>query len=284
MMRHHRCFCSFLLWFLFAFVTVTEKANASDSSGDEVEGTSDKADALVSSDDEAVIAHHVDSIIELKAAGLDFYTKAAKRVGKMTGAGCILGALSGALVGGLTAGPAGALYAAATPCLGGGIMFGIMAAIDAPLKHWSDSAKAAYRARKAYMMSFVWLNIDGFDVVGADQAKAAGIVSKAFRKCAMRYHPDKLPKTATDIHRQHAETKLANCKFGKAYLLAFQKRYGVLDPEDRGPGARKFLETFAGAWAAAFGANDGDGSLSLEQVEEWLSAVKHHTEMLGAEL
>ena len=64
-----------------------------------------------------------------------------------------------------------------------------------------------------------------------------------------------------------------------SYILAFQKKYGVLDPEDTGDAAKAFLESFAGAWAATLGTSDGIGSLDANQVAEWLSAIKHHTEL-----
>jgi hypothetical protein len=88
-----------------------------------------------------------------------------------------------------------------------------------------------------------------------------------------------LPATATERHKDSAQTKLANCLFGKHYILAFQKRYGELDPEDKGPGGRKFLQDFAGEWAARFGSNDGPGSFTEDHVEEWMTEVKHHNEL-----
>jgi len=230
-------------------------------------------------DAEALIEKHVDSIIELKPAGIDFYTRSAKKVGKVGGAGCVLGALAAALIGTAAAGPLGTAIGAAKGCAGGGFTFGLFAALEAPFKHWGESAQAAYRARKAYLVSFGWLGIEAFDIVGAPLGKVHDLVKKHFRECAKKYHPDKLPPQATQTHKDNAAIKFANCKFAKAYIVAFQNKYGVLDPEDTGDAAREFLDKFAGSWAATFGTNEGIGSLDATQTAEWMSAIKNHAEL-----
>jgi len=228
---------------------------------------------------EALIEQQIQSIIELEPAGREFYSRAALKTGKMGGSGCIMGGLVGALLGTAMGGPVAGAALAAKYCLGLGSIMAFSAIADAPFSHWSQSAQAAYRARKAYSVSFAWLNIDAFDIVGADAAKVEGIVKKHFRKCALRYYPDKIPPTATETHRENAAMKFANCKFAKAYILAFQKRYGVLDPEDTGDAARAFLESFAGVWASRFGTSEGIGSLGADQVAEWLAAIKNHAQL-----
>jgi len=259
----------------------TARRDDSAQSGDSEEapthaGThSGNSAALV--DTEALIETQIYDIIELKPAGREFYEAAAKKVGKLGAAGCTMGALAGALLGSVV-GPVGAAVGGAKGCAGAGFVMGLIAAVEAPFAHWSKATKAAYRARKAYTLSLTWLDIDAFEFVGVDLAKAKSIVHGRFRKMALRYHPDKLPSAATEQHRERAKTKLANCKFAKAYILAFQKKYGVLDPEDD-EHAQGFLRTFAGAWAANFGSNEGAGSMSPQQVAEWMSAVKHHVDL-----
>lgn len=226
---------------------------------------------------DALIEKQINSIIELEPAGRDFYVSAAKKAGQVGGSGCILGALSGAMLGFASGGPVGSAFGAAKGCVGAGFVSSLIAAIDAPFQEWTRSNQAAYRARKAYTLSFAWLDIDAFDLVGADPPRAQALVNGQFRKCALRYHPDKLPDTASERHRDSASVKLANCRFAKSYVLAFWRKYGMLDPEDTGRGAQEFLEKFAGAWAAAFGAHDrGDGALTPDQVAEWMAAIKHH--------
>lgn len=232
----------------------------------------------VCADSECLIQSQIDSIIEMKAAGKEFYLASARRVTKTGAAGCVLGALIGALTG-AAAGPLGAAVGAAGHCAGGGFLMGLLAALDAPFKHWGEATQAAYRARRAYSVSFEWLDIDAHELVGKDQQETSGLVNARFRKCALRYHPDKLPEQTPQAHREKAELKFANCKFAKAYILAFQKKYGLLDPLDAGSGAQEFLKKFAGVWAAQFGCNDCAGSLSAHHVAEWLSAIKQHAEL-----
>lgn len=233
----------------------------------------------VGDSDEELIEKQVQSIIELQSVGKDFYIRTARTTGKVSGTGCVLGGLVSALLGTAAAGPFGGATLALKYCAGVGGLFALLAAIDSPFTHWHESVQAAYRARKAYAVSFSWLDIDAFDVIGADLSKVDDIVRKHFRQCALRYHPDKLPFQATQTHRDNAAMKFANCKFAKAYILKFQQKYGVLDPEDNGAASKAFLERFAGAWAATFGSSDGVGSLDGNQVAEWLSAIKHHAEL-----
>mmetsp|Transcript_113093 Transcript_113093/g.200550 ORF Transcript_113093/g.200550 Transcript_113093/m.200550 type:complete len:260 (-) Transcript_113093:32-811(-) len=229
--------------------------------------------------DEELIEKQVKSIIELQPVSKDFYIRTARKTGKVSGSGCVLGGLVGALLGTAAAGPIGGAALALKYCAGVGGLFALLAAVDSPFSHWHESVQAAYRARKSYVVSFSWLDIDAFEVVGADPEKVDGIVRRQFRQCALRYHPDKLPLQATQTHRETAAMKFANCKFAKAYILKFQKKYGVLDPEDTGAASKEFLHKFAGAWAATFGSSDGIGSLDGSQVAEWLSAIKHHAEL-----
>lgn len=247
------------------------------SSTDEVSQESE-ANTCAAADSECLVEKQIDAIIELRPVARDFYVKSARKIGKSSGSACILGGLVGALLGS-AAGPLGAATGAAQLCAGGGFLMGLLAAIDVPSSHWAQSLQAAYRARKAYSVSFAWLDIDAFDIIGADPDKMHDIVGRHFRKCAVRYHPDKLPTEASVTHRDNAATKFANCKFAKAYILSFQKRYGILDPEDTGTAAQEFLRKFAGAWAASLGTNDGIGSLDATQVAEWMASVKHHVEL-----
>jgi hypothetical protein len=209
---------------------------------------------------------------------MEFYTAETAKAGKVGGAGCMMGALAGAILGSI-GGFGGSATLAAKGCGVLGFGSGLIRVIEAPFKHWSKAAQAAYRARKAYRLSFAWLDADAFELAGRSEATVQSIVEKKVRKCALRYHPDKLPPGSTQKHRENAATRLANCLFARAYILAFQRKYGNLDPEDDGPGARQFLEEFAGSWAAALGTNDGPGSMSLHQIDEWMNAVKHHTEL-----
>lgn len=232
--------------------------------------------ALAETDSTALIEKQIQSIIRLEPVGMEFYEAMATKVGKVGGSGCLMGALAGALVGTVAAGPLGAGAFAVKGCAYAGFVSGLIAAIDSPFVHWRQATKAAYRARKAYTLSFVWLNIDAFDVIGADASKVKSIVNKKYRACAKRYHPDKLPNEATEKHRESASTKFANCMFAKAYIVAFQRAYGTLDPEDQGEGARKFLEDFAGVWASKFGTTE---TITDTEAEQWIHAVRHHTEL-----
>jgi hypothetical protein len=237
------------------------------------------AEALIDPNAEAIIERQIQSIIELEPLGKDFYLRTAQKAGKQAGTGCIMGGLVGALLGTAAGGPVGGAALAAKYCVGGGSLMALFGVVDAPFSHWSQSAQAAYRARKAYSVSFAWLDIDAFDIVGATPSKVEHIVAQHFRKCALRYHPDKIPATASHTHHENAAVKFANCKFAKTYILAFQRKYGVLDPEDTGAEAEAFLEKFAGAWAAKFGTSDGIGSLGANQVAEWLTAVQNHAQL-----
>merc|ERR1719169_421645 len=82
--------------------------------------------------------------------------------------------------------------------------------------------KAAFRARKAYLMSFKWLNVEALDLAGADHAKVVKTVDSAFRQCALKYHPDRLPAGATAKHRENAEYKLAVRKLVLSILTMFR--------------------------------------------------------------
>lgn len=228
---------------------------------------------------QAVIEKFVHSVVSLEPAGLDFYKKAAKSMGKLGGLGCIVGGVLGGLAGS-SAGPIGAAAGAAKGCGSASFVSGLLAALDAPGRRWSQATQAAYRARKAYRLSFGWLELDPYDVVGVDVAKAKATVNKANRDCAKRYHPDKVWQRP-ETHRKIAQTKLANCEFARTYIPAFQGRYGNLDPFDEGQASKKFLIDFAGAWAATlFGSNDkGSGALSQAEVDEWMSEIKHFTKV-----
>jgi uncharacterized membrane protein len=257
------------LWSGLAYVSIAAVLSSDSQSPD-------GSDAFID-DSEALVASQIKSIIELKPLGLDFYTASAKKVARNAGAACIMGALGGALLGAM-GGAVGMTIGGAKGCAAMASIMAAITAIDAPFAHWSKSAQAAYRARRAYVLACAWLDIDAFEFVGADHAKAKSIVHSQFRKKALKYHPDKLPPTATPKHHEIAKEKLTNCIFAKFYILAFQNKYGVFDPDDP-VHSEGFLQAFAGAWAAAFGSNQGPGIESPEMVSEWMLTVKTHKEL-----
>jgi hypothetical protein len=123
--------------------------------------------SLVSLDgaqESALIQKQVNGIIELKPIGMEFYTSIAKKVGKAGGANCILGGLAGAILSSF-AGPVAMGLGAVKGCAMTGFATSLLMLIDAPFAHWSTSMRAAYRARKAYELSFQWLDIDAFELL-----------------------------------------------------------------------------------------------------------------------
>lgn len=232
-------------------------------------------DPVDNTTNDALIERKISDILAVREAAREFYEESANKVGKIGAMGCAMGALGGALLGS-AAGPWGATVGAVKGCSWFGGVSGLLAAINCPMEHWTANMKAAYRARKAYKKSLEWLSIDGFDLAGLNAEAAAGRAKREFRNCALKYHPDKIPSGATDAHRGKAAMKLANCKFAKFYVLAFQSKYGVLDPDDLAEETHSFLKKFAGVWASSFGQRD---TMTEGQVQEWMEAIKHHQEL-----
>merc|ERR1712218_306759 len=104
-----------------------------------------------------------------------------------------------------------------------------------------------------------------------------------WRQCNQENHPDavirqtqKMTAEQKEAHEKLAATKLANCRFGKAYIKEFQKKYGNLDPTATGEDAQRFLEKSAGSWAAAFGSNEhGNGAITEDEMKKWMTEIQH---------
>jgi len=225
-------------------------------------------DIVDDSSEDALVLKRVGEVIELQPAGMEFYVDSAKKVGGHTALGCAVGGLAGALLGSPGGLPVAALTAAKM-CAWVSAAGGLAQMIDCPFSHWSKSVKAAYRARKAYKAGLTWLHIDDFELAGANIDR---LVSKKFRKCALKYHADKIPSHANEAQRERALHKFANCKFAKYYIRKFVAKYGLLDPEDTGNEFKAFLQKFAGVWATRFGHHD---RMTDAEVEEWINDIKH---------
>ena len=100
---------------------------------------------------------------------------------------------------------------------------------------------------------------DYYEVLGVDRNASEADVKKAFRRLAMRYHPDRNPDQGEDAANRFKEAKRAYEVLGNAEKRAAYDQFGHAGVEAGGPSGDPFNTIFGDIFGEVFGGRRGAG-------------------------